>query len=170
MDIDIFITTNDGKVLYHKRAPQHGKFSFWTPKYLPEEFDADDDLEEDEEETFRVCLEHQQHASQAHATGTRRSIQFILHQSYKGESVAKAASMSDMDRLQNTMRQMHTTLSGMIGDLTQLQRRERLLTEKMEKTNSRVVALAIFGIIVAVGTSLVQFKYYQGYFKQKKLC
>lgn len=176
MEIDVWITTQKGAVLYHKRAADHGKFTFRTPAISK---DHDDDVLDDydydepyEEDTYKICIEHQQPPSRAHPMGTRRMISFVLHQAFnglkeKGENVAAA---SDTDRLQASMRQIHTTLSGMIGDLSQLQRRERTLTTRMQKTTSTITYLAILSVVVTVATSALQFKYYRGYFKQKKLC
>lgn len=181
MEIDVWVTTQKGTVLYHRRAADHGKFSFTTPAIAKDHHD--DVLEDDEqysyddedpyeEDTFRICIEHQQVPSRAHPAGTRRLVSFVLHQAFNGlkEPAQGAASAEDTDHLQLTMREMHTTLSGMIGDLTQLQRRERNLTARMQRTSWRVTAMAVWSVLMMILTSAVQFKYYQGYFKRKKLC
>lgn len=177
MEIDVWVTTMDGKVLYHRRAADHGKFTFKTPSIAKHHEDMDDedyDYEDegDEEDTFKICIEHQQHPSRAHPPGTHRLVSFKLHQSFKGGTISmdSAATASDTDKLQESMRQIHTALSGMIGDLSQLQRREKTLTARMQRTTSRVTSLAILAVIVTMATAAFQFKYYQGYFKQKKLC
>lgn len=175
MEVDLWITTVQGKVLFNRRSTTHGKFSFRTPRIEGHQEDPDDYdyLDEPEEDTFKICIEHQQSAGQAHPRGTNRAIYFHVNEAFSQEPHSlenKMAKASDTDRLQSTMRTMHTTLSGMIGDLSQLQRRERLLTAKMEMTTSLVTRLAIFSFIVAIGTSALQFHYYKRYFKQKKLC
>lgn len=177
MEIDVWITTQKGVVLYHKRAADHGKFTLRTPLVSKEHHDdvLDDDYDYDdpyEEDTYKICIEHQQPPSRAHPVGTRRMVSFVLHQAFNGlkEKGDSAAAASDTDRLQATMREMHTTLSGMIGDLSQLQRRERKLTSRMQKTTSTITYLAILSLLVTVATSAMQYRYYQGYFKQKKLC
>lgn len=174
MEIDVWITTLQGKVLYQKRASDHGKFSFRTPPihrdHKPSaDYEYDD---EEEEDTYRVCIEHQQPAGRAHPSGTRRAVEFKLDQAFPGVrgSTGNAAKASDADRLLDTLRAMHTSLSGMIGELTRLQQRERTLTANMEHTTSRVLWLAIFSLLVTVVTCAAQYKYYEGYFKQKKLC
>lgn len=173
MPIDVWVTTLQGRVLYNKRAEDHGKFSFITPKVEREHRPADDyEYEEEEEETYRICIEHQQKAGRVHPAGTRRAIEFNLDQAFGGvsEDVERAAKATDTDRLQKSLRQMHTSLSGMIGDLTRLQRRERNLTARMEHTTGHVLVLAIFSLTVTIGICAAQYKYYEGYFKQKKLC
>lgn len=177
MEIDVWITTMDGNVLYHKRAADHGKFTFRTPSVSKQHDDVEEDeydygQDDDEEDTFKICIEHQQHPSRAHPTGTHRLVSFKLHQSFNGgtSSLEDAATASDTDKLEASMRDIHTALSGMIGDLSQLQRRERVLTARMQRTTTRITSLAIFAVIVTMVTSAFQFKYYKGYFKQKKLC
>ncbi|CAN8075195.1 unnamed protein product [Agarophyton chilense] len=174
MDIDVWVTNLQGKVLYHKKAPDHGKFSFDTPKIQRQHRPADEyEYEDEEEDTFRICIEHQQKAGRVHPAGTKRAIEFNLDQAFAGastEGVDRAAKASDTDRLQKSLRRMHTSLSGMIGDMTRLQRRERMLTQKMEETTSHVMVLAILSLFVTVATCAAQYKYYEGYFKQKKLC
>lgn len=173
MDIDLWITTVKGSVLYHKRSSNHGKFTFQTPgTNAHENYDYDDD--NDEDDTFRICIEHQQPASAAHPRGTKRSVSFRLNHtppSWAGhQRSGKAALAADTDRLQTTMRTMHSSLAGMIGDLSQLERREKLLTKGVENTTRRVTYLAIFSLVVTVMTSALQFTYFKGYFKQKKIC
>lgn len=181
MDIDVWITTMKGKVLYHRRSSEHGKFSFNTPAIAKEHHDETlDDYEDEydyaeeshEEDTFKICIEHQQAPSRAHPAGTRRMISFKLNQAFNGvhDRLNEAAGKGDTDKLQETMREMHTTLSGMIGDLSQLQRRERTLTRRMQRSAGRVTWLAAFSLVVTLATSFAQFRYYKGYFKQKKLC
>lgn len=180
MDIDVWITTMSGAVLYHKRSREHGKFSFRTSgasrrhddEMLDDEDEYDYQEESTEEDTYKICLEHQQAPSRAHATGTKRMISFRLNEAYDGVAGKEgdAAEKGDTDRLQATMRDMHSSLSGMIGDLNQLQRREKGLTNRMKKMAKRVTALAVFSLVVTLATSAMQFRYYQGYFKQKKLC
>lgn len=180
MDIDVWITTMQGKVLYHKRASEHGKFSFQTP-IVHDHHDGIDDIDDDydygdeediddEEDTYKICIEHQHKG--AHSPGARRSVFFILHETFGNmpDNTERIARATDTDRLQTTMRSMHTTLSGMIGDLSQLQRREHELTNRMKRTSSRVTTLAVISLVVTLATSAVQYKYYKGYFKQKKLC
>jgi len=178
MAIDVWITTVEGRVLYHKRAPEHGKFSFQTPALpqdkhsgVDDEDDEEDYMDEAEEDTFKVCLEHQQVASRGHQMGTQRLVYFHLHHAFNAVSGGdKFASSADTDRLQATMRNMHSSLSAMVGDLSQMQRRERTLMARTQKTTARVTFFAIVSLIVIMGTSALQFKYYQGYFKRKKLC
>lgn len=180
MDIDVWITTMQGKVLYHRRSPEHGKFSFDTPG-VPKDRDhdmLDDDdygyADAHEEDTYKICIEHQQSPSRSHPPDTKRLISFHLNQAFNGanagERLADAAGAKDTDKLQATMRDMHTTLSGMIGDLSQLQKRERTLTNRMQRTTSRITWLSIFSLFITLATSALQFRYYKGYFKQKKLC
>lgn len=176
MDIDVWVTTLKGKVLYHKRAAEHGKFTFETPA-LPRDRQESDDYDyggedSEEEDTYRVCLEHQQNPSRSHPTGTKRAIMFKLNQSFNGgtQRSETAAKTSDTDRLQESMQSMHRTLSGMIGDLSKLQMRDKALTARLVKTGRRVSGMAIFSLIVTLGISALQFRYYRGYFKQKKLC
>lgn len=181
MDIDVWITTISGKVLYHRRSSEHGKFSFNTPTVSKEHHDESlDDYEDDydyaedshEEDTYKICIEHQQSPSRAHPPGTKRLISFRLNQAFNGarDKLGEAAGKSDTDKLQVTMRDMHATLSAMIGDLSQLQKRERTLTHRMQRTTGRVTGLAMFSLVVTLATSALQFRYYKGYFKQKKLC
>lgn len=176
MEIDVWITTMSGTVLYHRRAAEHGKFSFRTPalsrKYHADMMDDEDEYDYEEaraeEDTFKVCVEHQQVASRAHAAGTRRMVSFKLDEARARDGVA--AEKGDTDALQATMKDMHASLSGMVGDLNQLQRREKGLTKRMQRTTGRVTALAVFSLVVMVATSAMQYRYYVGYFKQKKLC
>lgn len=178
MDIDVWITTVQGKVLYHRRSSEHGKFSFDTPALSKEhEHDMLDDDDYDytdtnEEDTYKICIEHQQSPSRSHPPGTKRLVSFHLNQAFNGAKnrYGDAAGAKDTDKLQATMRDMHTTLSGMIGDLSQLQKRERTLTNRMQRTTSRITWLAVFSLFVTLATSALQFRYYKGYFKQKKLC
>lgn len=177
MEIDVWITTSRGHVLYHKRASDHGKFSFSTPSLskthdddvLDEEYDYEDPYEED---TFKICIEHQQQASRAHPGGTRRLVYFVLHQAFNGlrDNGEGSAKVEDTDRLQVKMREMHATLSGIVGDLNQLQRRERNLMKRVKGMGSTVTGLAVFGVTVTLMTSAAQYRYYHGYFKAKKLC
>ncbi|KAI0562501.1 hypothetical protein FGB62_59g13 [Gracilaria domingensis] len=174
MEIDVWVTTLQGKVLYHKRAPDHGKFSFDTPAIERQHKPADEyEYDDEEEDTYRICIEHQQKAGRVHPAGAKRAIEFNLDQAFAGSStdgVERAAKATDTDRLQKSLRRMHTSLSGMIGDITRLQRRERMLIQRMEGTTGRVMMLAILSLFVTIATCAAQYKYYEGYFKQKKLC
>lgn len=177
MTIDVWITTSEGRVLYHKRAPDHGKFTFMTPGtnvggHAPDPDMDDEDYDDDEDEdTYKICLEHQQIASRGHVAGTRRLVYFNLDHAFSEmDRNEKPASGSSADKLQATMRNMHTTLSGIVGDLSQLQKRERSLLSRTQKTSSRITMFAVISLFVTLGTSAFQYKYYKGYFKQKKLC
>lgn len=175
MEVDVWITTFSGQVLYHKRATSHGKFSFTTPAVRKTgasgvNEDEDDEYASEEEDTYRVCLEHQQPASRSHPAGTRRLVSFHLDHAfnalYRGD---RHAQVEDVDQLDRTMRQIHTSLLGMIGDLSRLEKRERDLMARIQSTTGRVTKFSIVALAILFGTSALQYKYYSTYFKQKKL-
>lgn len=178
MEIDVWVTTVGGTVLYHRRAAEHGKFSFRTPalsrKYHADMMDDEDEYDYEEaraeEDTFKVCVEHQQVGSRAHAAGTRRMVSLKLNEAH-GPDGDDAAEKGDTDRLEATMKDMQASLRDMKLDLDHLQwREEKWLIEGMQRTTGRVTALAVFSLAVMVATSAMQYRYYLGYFKQKKLC
>lgn len=174
MDIDVWVTTLQGVVLYHRCAPSHGKLSFQTPvsdgARVPDEGTGYGDYADDED-TFRLCVEHQQVPSTAHDGRTRRVVALRLRDVdaalWKRERVA---SNSDTDKLLRAMRVMHTSLAGMIGDLTALEMREKGLTASVVGTASRVTAMAFVSFVVIVAISVAQVRYYRDFFKAKKLC
>lgn len=177
MDIDVWITTLQGKVLYHRCAPSHGKLSFLTPlaEHTGPHYDDYDDLElndfRQDEDTFRICIEHQQNPSMAHVAGASRVI--TLRMKDVDTTVIRhnrAASASDTDRLQRSMRSMHNQLAAMVGDLTQLEHRERTLTKCVAQTAWRVSCLAALSLLVIFATSALQMSYYKTYLRHKKVC
>lgn len=178
MDIDVWMSTLQGIVLYHKRAPAHGKLSFDTPHSSHAQHRQEDE-EEDDEDTFQLCIEHQQAPSAIHEHGTSRVIIVRLHHlgvhgnllgSHGDKGKGGAASIGDTDRLLLSMEGMHSELSGMVGDISKLEQNERGLTSHVKETASRVGSLAALSLAVTVVTAGLQFKYYKTYFKHKKVC
>lgn len=177
MRIDVWITTVEGRVLYHKYADDHGKFTFDTPK-LPNHRENEwaDDYEDSyipEDDTYKVCIEHQQVAGRVHEPGTKRAVSIHFNEAMGMQSerqVSRAATSQSTDQLQSSMREIHNTLSAMIGDLAMLESRERFLTKRISGTIRQVTILAVVSLFVICLTSLLQFRYYKGYFQQKKLC
>lgn len=173
MSIDVWVTTLQGVVIYHRCAHAHGKLTFRTPESVAGSHEEEGSLQDmrEDEDTFKVCIEHQQQPSTAHEAHTERSITVGFQEAdrsfWKRERPALA---SDTDRLLRSMRTIHTSLVGMIGDLSQLEQRERSLTKGIMNTGWRVSVLAAISFMTVVLISFLQFRYYRDFFKQKKLC
>jgi hypothetical protein len=176
MEIDLWITTLSGLVIYHNRAADHGKFSFITARVEKMQYSGVDDEEEDgfdfQDETYRICLEHQYRSDAVQPDGAKRSIYFNLHNSFLeiDSEAHNLARSGKTDTLQNNMRNVHDALSNIIGDLSHLQQRERVLVKRLNVTSSRVTYLACLSILIAMITSIMQLQFFKSYFKQRKLC
>lgn len=178
MDIDVWVTTLAGAVLWHRRAPDHGKFAFTTGAATKTQHSGIDGEEDDDEdygwvdETYRICVEHQLPPGRVVAGGAARTIALGLMESSLagGDPGTLPAKDEAANRLQTRMRTMHETLSLVIGDLTKLQNRERKLVKRVKRTNVRIGYLSAIAVIVSVVTAVVQYQYYKQYFTQKKLC
>lgn len=199
MEIDVWITTVPGKVLYHHRAPTHGKLSFETPMIDENEVDRhhehhrrdmDGGYDDNDEDTYQLCVEHQQPPSLVGTEGLSRVISIKLHdaysnlvsqhghqfEQYKGHVVHQQAgegvpaTEQHTTQLAQSMESMDQELRGMVVDLTRLQQKERGLTEHVKETASRVSVLAGISVAITMVTASVQFLYYRSYFKHKKVC
>lgn len=177
MEIDVWVTTLKGAVLWHRRAPDHGKFAFTTPPATRTEHSGIDSDEEDDEEygwmdeTYRVCVEHQAPAGMVHAPDSSRMVYLSVSETRAGDSESGSHAKSDAaNNLQMKMRVMHESLSLLIGDLTKLQQRERKLVKRVGTTNGRLAWLCGTAVLVSAITSAIQYQYYKTYFTQKKLC
>jgi hypothetical protein len=179
MDIDVWVTTLTGRVLYHKRAPDHGKFSFTTAAATKTEHSGIDSEETDDEEygwvdeTYRFCVEHQKPVGAVMPADATRIIAFKVDDSSSaagGGGTPGLAKQAAADRLALAMRKIHESLGSVIVDLTQLQQRERKLVHRVANTNTRLSLLSGLAIAVTVVTSAVQYRYFKAYFTQKKLC
>lgn len=173
MNIDVWVTTLQGKVLYHRCAPSHGKLSFQTP-HSERTHEEDIYLHEfhDDEDTFQICIEHQQNPSAVQTSPDASRVITLRLNDIQSLAVrhSRAATASDADRLLRSMRSMHTQLSGMIGDLTDLEQRERNTVSDVVRTTWYVTFLAIASLLVIGATSALQICYYKLYFKHKKVC
>jgi emp24/gp25L/p24 family/GOLD len=181
MELDVWVTTLDGTVLYHKRSPSHGKFIFQTPVVQPRQYsgideDADDTMMgmEDDEETIRICVEHQQHPHEhAAGDGSRRLVSLAMDHTTPPGGVhrdAQLAQEGNAAQLQDGLSRVQDTLASLVSDITMLQQRERILVKHLHATNKRVATYAIISILVAALVSFVQLQYFKIYFKQKKIC
>lgn len=188
MDIDVWVTTLPGKVLYHKRAPDHGKLSFQTPSVrnlrvdalhpdVVDNVDADAygfDQSAEDEDTFRVCVEHQDVPSSLHDDGAHRAISLRLGDGSPAHTAADAATgmarAHDANRLVDSVLYMHEGLTAMVGDLSRLEARERALIDACRRTGTRVSVLAMAAVASAVAVTAAQSHYYGVFFKQNKLC
>jgi emp24/gp25L/p24 family/GOLD len=177
MEIDVWITTMKGRVLWHKRAPDHGKFVFTTGSVTKTQHSGIDSDDEDEvdygwtDETYRICLEHQRPSGSVHPPGSSRIIAFHLTEEATGAAKGSQPVTGEaVNTLQLRMRTMHETLSLLITDLTMLQQRERKLVKRVSSTNQHIAILSGFAIAVSLLTALLQYHYYKKYFTQKKLC
>lgn len=183
MDIDVWVTSLQGKVLYHKCSTSHGVFTFDTPpspeqyRYRQEQEDNDGGFELHEhphdEDTYQVCIEHQQPPSSVHERGTTR----VVYLSFSNDATdmtlnenSRAASESDADLLLNRMRSMHGVLVGMLTDLSVLEENERRLMGNVAHTASRISTLAAMSLLMIAMVSAMQMRYYSEYLKNKKLC
>lgn len=186
MDIDVWVTNIQGIVLYHKCAPSHGVFTFHTPPSLNQHHhqydhhhddDPDDgfDLREfpHDEDTFQICIEHQQPPSGVSEAGTQRIVSLRIGNDATDVALAdnnKAASVSDADRLLQHMQSMHGVLVAMVSDLSVLEEKERRLMGNVQHTASRISTLAAMSLSVIAVISVLQMRFYSDYFKDKKLC
>lgn len=188
-DIDVWVTTLQGQVLFHRRDNTHGKFTFRTPPVpLTEHSGIDDEADEIngldagyDEDTYRICVEHQVGAEGSAWTthqNVRRMVSLRVHhstvtgisslsESVSGTSTAQSANAN---ALEDSMRDMHTTLDSMAGDLAHLQEKERRLAKTVEETNRRVARVAGVSVALAGVTAAAQLRYFRMYFKRKKLC
>lgn len=175
MPIDLWITTLLGVVLYHKCAPSHGKFTFVTPESphkvaISDEHDHDFYDYTDDEDTYRICIEHQQLHSKVYSPATYRIINFHFENI---DNVAvpsiHVATDHDANRLIDKLKFSHISLHHMIDDIVQLQRRERLLIARVQHTAHRLACLAFSSLTIIALTSLLQLNYYRSYFKKNKL-
>lgn len=176
MPIDLWITTLLGVVLYHKCAPSHGKFTFTTPESnhklrAVDEQDHDFYDYTDDEDTYRICIEHQQTHSKVYMSGTHRIINFHLENIENAVVPSiNAATDHDTNRLIDKLKFSHISLHHMIDDLVQLQRRDRLLAVRVQHIGYRLSFLAIASLVLSALTSLLQLNYYRMFFKKNKLC
>jgi emp24/gp25L/p24 family/GOLD len=177
MEIDTWITTMSGHVVYHKRGADHGKFSFvTTPIERNNHSGIDDDDGGDaygfEDETYRVCFEHQNYAGVVYTDGAKRSIFFRLDGTLvdSDSRVSSIAWNAKTDILQEIVHTMHESLSIIIGELSHLQRRERILVKHVTATSNGVIYLASLSITIAISTSIVHFQNLRTFFMHKKLC
>jgi emp24/gp25L/p24 family/GOLD len=179
MELDVWVTTADGTVLYHKRSPSHGKFIFQTPVVQPRQYSGIDDEADDlvgmeyDEETIRVCVEHQQDPHAHAGDGSRRLVSLSMDHTTPPGGVHKDASLAhegQAAQLQDGLSRVQDTLSSLVNDITMMQQRERILVRHLHSTNKRVATYAIFSILVAVCISFAQLQYFKTYFKQKKIC
>ncbi len=163
MDIDVWVTTLKGRVLYHRHGTEKGMISFMTPK--SEHLDLDDDDEEDND-TFRVCLEHQLRPSETLTQGAKRLVSYRLDKAqHKLRGFQSHATLRHAHTLTERLREIHTALSNMMGDLSFLEQRERRLLERNRLTLSRISFLASLSLIVMVATSCIQLTYYRQFFQ-----
>lgn len=175
MDIDVWVTTTQGRVLYHKRAPSHGAFSFETVAPQKTQHSGIDDGDEETygwvDETYRFCIEHQRAEGAVHGGDVKRFVSFKINEASHGMRMRTThANDQATDKLTTTMVDMHKTLSALVDDLAVLQQRERILVKRTSKTTGRVSVFSAVSVMVAVFTSAVQYKYFKTYFQSKKLC
>lgn len=176
MQIDLWITTLLGVVLYHKCAPSHGKFTFTTPESnhkLRSVDEQDHDFYDytDDEDTYRICIEHQQMHSKVYASGTYRIIDFHLEDIDKAVVPSiNVATDQDTNRLIDKLKLSHISLHHMIDDLVQLQHHERLLAARVQHTARRLSFLSITSLVLTLLTSVLQLSYYRIFFRKNKLC
>jgi hypothetical protein len=178
MELDVWVTTMNDAVLYHKRSPSHGKFYFDTPAIHSRQYSGIE--EEDDaigmgydEETIRICIEHQKDPGAYGTEGARRLVSLrIDHPTPLGNmhNSQKFAQGDHTTQLQDGLGRIQETLSGLVSDLTVLQQRERTLVKRLHSTNTRVVTCAVISIFFAGLTSFLQLRHFRTYFKRKRLC
>lgn len=169
-EIDVKISTLAGQVLYQHRGHDHGKFTFSTPMhrenyaYIEEEeyYDPED------YDTYSLCIEHVRLGGGAEDIQGR-----LVSFTWKAEDLelsrGSRVKKDTTDTLQLAMNDMRATLKDLSSQLSTLQQRERSLVKKSEKANSVVIFYAACAIFVAFGVSAFQMKYFQRYFKSKKI-
>lgn len=176
MELDVWVTTLTGSVLYHRHGTHEGIVSFTTPR-AHAAHDMDDDAAADasgphQKDTFRVCVEHQLRPSDAVARGARRLVSYRMDGAFVPRLPVggRRATAKGAGVLVERMREMHASLAGMVGDLDRLEQREFRLLERNERTSRRLATLAGVSLVAIVATSVVQYNYYRAYFKEKKIC
>jgi emp24/gp25L/p24 family/GOLD len=178
MELDVWVTTMNDAVLYHKRSPSHGKFYFDTPAIHSRQYSG---IEEDDdtigmgydEETIRICIEHQRDPGAYSTEGARRLVSLrIDHPTPPGNMHAsqKFALGDHTTQLQDGLGRIQEALSGLVSDLTLLQQRERVLVKRVHSTNTRVLTCVVISIFFAGLTAFLQLRHFKTYFKQKRLC
>lgn len=177
MDIDVWVTTTEGRVLYHKRAPSHGSFSFETTTPKKTQHSGIDSEDDDDhmygwvDETYRFCIEHQRTHGAVIDGDVSRLVSFEIKGSSQNMRMAtNHAKVEATDKLTSKMVDMHHTLNGLLDDLAVLQQRERALVRRVGHTTGRVSAFSALSVCVALVTSALQYKYFKTYFQNKKLC
>lgn len=173
----MWVTTLTGQVLYHRRGTPEGMVSFTTPR-APGPSDMDDDIGVGEgagppqKDTYRVCVEHQLRASDAVTQGARRLVSYRLNDARipRLPGSGPRATSKHAGVLVNRLQEMHESLTGMVGDLDELERREFRLLERNYRMSTRLAILAAVSLIALVATSVIQCNYYRVYFKAKKIC
>lgn len=184
MDIDVWVTTMQGTVLFHKRAPAHGKFTFKTPAAVKRQYSGIDSEEEDGEdydwtdETYRFCIEHQSPQGVVMPEGASRKVSFSLENPDVSSAIEAgerrkehgAASDAGVEEVSKRMRTMHSTMSLLISELTGMQQKERKNVKSNAKMSRNVTLMSLLAILLCIATSAAQYAYYKAYFKQKKMC
>lgn len=184
MEIDVWITTMQGTVLYHHRAPSHGKLTFTTPAAVKRSYSGIDNDEPDDEdyawtdETYRICLEHQNPQGAVLPAGAYRKVGFSIEDPALRKAIENGerrvshghASDDDVENVSQKLRTMHSTMSLLISELSTLQQRERKMVKRSKKDSGRIVWLCLLAIIFCAVTAATQYAYYKSYFRQKKMC
>ncbi|KAK1861622.1 hypothetical protein I4F81_004204 [Pyropia yezoensis] len=179
MELDVWVITKNGRVLFHRRKTHHGKFSFTTPEHPDVDHSRprnDEDTEEEmygvEEDNYQVCIEHQDHPDAVHEAGTKRLVSFKLDHSAAydpsgGHTVA--AKAKDVDGVVRALEDMHHTLLSMKNQLDTLHYREKRLAKANEGTNERVAWYSSVGFVVLLLTGAYQSFYMKRYLTSKKI-
>ena len=101
--------------------------------------------------------------------GSRQAVPFSIKQHFDLKEVNLLAREDSAYRMQELVREVHTSLRDMVQDLAVLQDREKSCSPPHHVTGRRMLHLSLISVIVLAGTAVLQLMNFESYSQRKKL-
>ncbi|PSN56727.1 Transmembrane emp24 domain-containing protein [Blattella germanica] len=149
LDIDVKIVGPDGKIIYQGERETSGKYTFAAHMGG----------------VYTYCFSNQM------STMTPKVVMFNMDigESPKDQSGDASQGQDDHNKLQEMIKELSTTLTGVKHEQDYMQVRDRIHRSINESTNSRVVLWSFFEALVLVAMTMGQVYYLKRFFEVRRV-
>ncbi|KAL6058786.1 Transmembrane emp24 domain-containing protein 10 [Balamuthia mandrillaris] len=101
--------------------------------------------------------------------GYSKRVSLELKTGTEAKDYKEVASRENLSKMEVEVRRMEDSISDVLKEMKYMRRREEKMRSTNESTNSRVVWLSVFSLVILIGLGVWQIFYLKQYFHHKKL-
>jgi len=146
LDIDVTVTSPEGKVIYSGKRENDGRYSFTAPS----------------SGTYSFCFNN------GMSTVTQKQIELSVNVRKSIDIYNDIATEEEISPLLDAIQQLDDTIKGIEEDQSYLKMREQAHRSTNESTNDRVMYWSIFEMLILIIMSIWQVYYLRKFFEDRR--